>query len=313
MFFVRFFFYHIAIIVCLSIVVLCYNNKKSEVHGMAIKLVVTDLDRTLLRNDGSISQKTRDVFYRLKQRGVKCVIATGRSAVEADYSVKAALADEYIITYTGARVTNIRTGEVVYDRFLEESTVIDILDMLREYAGIFCIVYASGRTLVLPGSFENTVHLTKHTEFFDAAKSQLAFEGDPVQYINDTHIKVNKIFLMNLSNDRLDEIENRLGEMDGISTMRTMPPGIDIVAQGVDKGRAVEALAQHLGLKNSEVMIFGDSENDASMFERGFFKVAVSNATPDIILKSDYITLSNNEDGVAVALEKLLLKDAPRS
>ena len=276
---------------------------------MAIKLVVTDLDRTLLRDDGSISDATREVFARVKAAGVKCVIATGRSAVEAEYSIKATGADEFIINYTGARVSDLKNGEVVYERFLDEEMVIRILDKLRGYAGIFCIVYASGRTLVLPGSFENTAHFTKNKEFFDAARSQLAFEGDPVEYIRRTHIKVNKVFFMNLPIEQIEELEIWLNGLGGLDIMRTMPLGLDIVSEGVNKGRAVTALARYLGFRDDEVMILGDSDNDEAMFDGGFFKVAMENASPAILAKCDCVTKSNNDEGVAYALRKYVLKE----
>ena len=273
-----------------------------------IKLVVTDLDRTLLRDDGSISEHTSKVFKRVEDKGINCVIATGRSLVEAQYAIDKINANRYIITYTGANVIDMRSDLSIYEQFLDEGTAIEILKILSEYKEIFCIVYASGRTLVLPGSFENMEGDTDHSEFFISAKKQLIDTADPIEYIKNSHIGVNKIFLMNLSEKKIQEVMNRIKcTMSGVDMMITNPLGIDFMKKGVNKGKGLNALINHLGLKREEVMIFGDSGNDIDMFQEGFFKVAVSNATPQIIEASDYVTRSNNEDGVALALEKFLL------
>ncbi len=274
---------------------------------MQIKLVVTDLDGTLLRKDGTISQHTSDVMKNLKAAGKRCVIATGRSPVEAEYSLKMTGADEYMINYTGAQVTNLKTGEIIFEEFFEEESVIKLLEMLRAYKGIFCLAYCSGRTLVLPGSFENVGELADKYEFFIAARKQLIETDDMISYIKDTHIKVNKIFIMNLPEMDIDDISRKLDEMGGVEYMKTMPLGLDIMKAGVNKGGALLALTEHLGLKREEVMIIGDSDNDKAMYQEGFFKVAVENAFDGIKELSDYITRSNNDDGVAYAIEQLVL------
>ncbi len=273
-----------------------------------IRLVVTDLDRTLLRDDGSISDHTAQIFKKVKEKGILVAIATGRSAVEAEYAVNRINADRYIITYTGAKVLDMAENSSIYEQFLEEKTAVKLLRLLSEYERIFCIVYASGRTLVLPGSFESMKDKTDHAEFFASAKKQLIDVSDPIQYIEQTHIGVNKIFVMNLPEEKIDEIWKRTVEdTDDVDMMITSPLGIDFLKKGVNKGKGLNALISHLGIRRDEVMIFGDSGNDLDMFQEGFFKVAVKNASPQIIARADYVTRTNNDDGVAYALEKLIL------
>lgn len=274
---------------------------------MSIKLVVTDLDRTLLRDDGTISLHTAKVMAELKKQGKRCVIATGRSPVEAEYSLKMIGADEYMINYTGAQVVDLKTDEVLFEQFIQEDILLELLDILKKYDNIFCLAYCSGKTLVLPGSFDNVGELSESHEFFISAKKQLIDCDDMISYIKDTHIKVNKLFIMNLPPCDIDNISKILDDISEVEYMRTMPLGLDIMKSGIDKGTALIRLTEHLGLRRDEVMILGDSENDRGMYLDGFFKVAVENAFEDIKKLADFITLSNNDDGVAYAVEKFVL------
>ena len=275
---------------------------------MSIKLIATDLDKTLLHDDGTISERTRKVFLEAKEKGVLSVIATGRSVVESSYALNRIEADKYMIIYSGACVMDLKNSKPVYEEFINEESALKILSVLENYRGrAFSLVYTSGKTLVIPGSFERFSDDVDHKEFFDAARAQLICEEDPVKYIKEHHIGVNKIFFMGVPMKDIENINNSLKTLNDIESMLTRPLGMDYVKRGANKGAALISLTEYLGLKREEVMVLGDSGNDLSMFTDGFFKVAVRNAMPEILSRADYITASNNDDGVAAAIEKLVL------
>lgn len=98
-----------------------------------------------------------------------------------------------------------------------------------------------------------------------------------------------------------------LERIEGAEISCNTPRYVELTARNCDKGSGLKLLMEHLGLDDRQVMVIGDSDNDRSMFTPGRTRVAVRNAEPEIRALADYITLDHDEDGVAYALETLLL------
>ena len=102
----------------------------------------------------------------------------------------------------------------------------------------------------------------------------------------------------------LDDFKKPFG--DELSIYRSAPFFVEIMAQGIDKAASLDRLVKHMGIKREEVMAFGDGYNDLSMIEYAGMGVSMANGVDEVKENADFVTLSNDEDGIAYALEKLL-------
>ena len=103
------------------------------------------------------------------------------------------------------------------------------------------------------------------------------------------------------------QVREALSELEGIAVTSSMPNNLEINGEGASKGNAILLLARYLGLFPSQTMAFGDGENDLSMMELAGIGVAMDNGNPALKKKADFIARSNEEDGVARVIEKLIL------
>ena len=106
------------------------------------------------------------------------------------------------------------------------------------------------------------------------------------------------------------EIRERLSEeFPGYAVVKGIPTNLEITVGGATKGNAILHLGELLGIKREEIMVCGDSQNDMEMIKAAGLGVAMGNAAPEVKEAADYITLTNEEDGVAAAIEKFVLSD----
>ncbi len=269
-----------------------------------IKLVAVDLDDTLLRDDLTISEHTQEILRRVRESGVVVTISTGRMLPSARPYAEQLGFDVPIITYQGALVKSVFSGEVIYECPLNE----DVARLVIQYGrkkGIHVNFYLEDKLYV-----ERVTPVGEHYE-------RLA--GVPFTRVSDLEelleaglpyklLLIQEEQLIGQSLQELREILQKEG-LDAHLT-KSKPTYLEVNHPKATKGTALEKLADWLGVSREEVMACGDSYNDLEMLEFAGCSVAVANAHPEVRSKAKYITASNNEDGVAQALEKLVLRRA---
>jgi Cof subfamily protein (haloacid dehalogenase superfamily) len=114
---------------------------------------------------------------------------------------------------------------------------------------------------------------------------------------------------MNDNEDKLKEIRDELKEIDDIELASSSRHNIEITRKGVSKGRAVEVLGSYYNIKREEIVAIGDSENDLTMIEYAGLGIAMGNAIDVVKVKADYITDTNNNDGVVKAINKFIVNN----
>ena len=272
-----------------------------------IKLVAVDLDDTLLRDDLTISEHTQEILRRVRESGVVVTISTGRMLPSARPYAEQLGFDVPIITYQGALVKSVFSGEVIYECPLNE----DVARLVIQYGrkkGIHVNFYLEDKLYV-----ERVTPVGEHYE-------RLA--GVPFTRVSDLEelleaglpyklLLIQEEQLIGQSLQELREILQKEG-LDAHLT-KSKPTYLEVNHPKATKGTALEKLADWLGVSREEVMACGDSYNDLEMLEFAGCSVAVANAHPEVRSKAKYITASNNEDGVAQALEKLVLRSAETS
>lgn len=272
-----------------------------------IKLIALDLDGTTLNSQGNISTFTRDTLLKLQDYGVHIVISTGRSFNSLPDSIKTISSIEYAITSNGAHINMLSTGKSIYEDYLNLSTVNDV-DRLSKMVNTEIEVFVGGQAYIDKRYYE---FIRKNGSEFRNAEYVL-WSRKPIENINN--------FLL----DRKDEIENVnfcfysieekekvrpiLEKIHDATITSSFKNNIEVGGKNTSKKTALTVILKKLGLTRENLMAFGDAPNDIKMLEYAKIGVAVANAWGDTAKHADYITLSNDEDGVAHAINKLIFQ-----
>ena len=251
---------------------------------MKYKLIVLDLDGTLTNSKKEISSRNRETLIRIQEQGIRLVLASGRPT----YGI-VPLANElrmnefggFILSYNGGEIINWETKEMMYENVLPN----EVVPVLYECA--------------------RTNHLSILT--YDGAEIVTENSQDPyVQkeaFLNKMAIRETNDFLTDITLPVESELCIRL--QGKINVFRSEPYFLELVPQGIDKALSLSVLLENIGMTREEVIAIGDGYNDLSMIKFAGMGIAMGNAQEPVKKAADYITLTNDEDGVAEAIERI--------
>lgn len=266
---------------------------------MAVRLVATDLDGTLLRGDGTISERTRSVLARARDAGIAVVLVTARPPRTVRQLVRALDVTGLAICLNGAVVYDLDRDVVVRQSPLRAEVVAQLVDALRAAApGVrFALMYGE-RWGWEPAyaALDPEVRTWCGTDGIEGDALALC-AAEPVSKLIVRHPELSAAELLPIARDVAGEVAH---------ATHSGAPFVEISAADVHKAWALEALCDELGIPASGVVAFGDMPNDLPMLRWAGYAVAVANAHPEVLAVADAVTLSNEEDGVAVVLERLL-------
>ncbi|MCK8059171.1 MULTISPECIES: sugar-phosphatase [unclassified Fusibacter] len=264
------------------------------------QLIALDMDGTLLNEDKNISKMTLDAIEALKAIGKKVVLATGRPLHGIKrYIDELDLLDEhdYVVTYNGALVQSTKGDHVLLDVPLD-------LDAFKE---LFALSQELG--VHIHALTENSVITPKNNAYteIESQINQIPIIEMPVGEVSENTLIVKVMFV-----DKPEILEDAISRLpqwvkDKYTVVRSAPFFLEFLDPRVNKGAGVHAIATKLGLKQSQVICVGDQGNDLAMIEYAQLGVAMKNATDDLKAAADYVTLSNEEDGVAHVIRKFML------
>ncbi|MBO7452457.1 MAG: HAD family phosphatase [Clostridiales bacterium] len=252
-----------------------------------MKMILTDLDHTLLRQDGSISDNTIDTIDECRSKGIIFAIATARYWIGAERYIDQ-LKPDYEITTDGTLIHS-KDGCIYSSEFSESDTdliVRSILNVVPEAE----ITVAHGKTV-----YWNSKHI---------AESEKLHKAVYYDYSMPLGVKGNKIVAElpdeNIARDIASKIGCKLQCYRGEKWYSFLP-------KGSGKITAIEEMIRLSGIRKEDIVAFGDDDNDIEMLRMCGKGVAVANAVPEVLRTADDITLSNDEDGVAKWLRRNLL------
>lgn len=270
------------------------NNIKNK----EIQLLAIDLDDTLMRDDNTISPRTIQAVQQAQAKGLHIVIATGRMFQSTWPVAKTlGLGDVPLIIYSGGAVQSAETGTMLYENPLSATICEEVVSLAKTHDW-YIQVY-----------IDDTLFINERTKWTDlyekssGAKAEAI--GQKLYTVKGTPLKV----LMIDTKDKLDCATELLTQKLGptINVMRSKETYLEIMAPGSSKGLALQAMTKQLGLDMSQVMAFGNSQNDVDMLEMAGVSVAVANAEPNIKDIAQIIGDTNNDDGVAKIIEEYIL------
>lgn len=266
------------------------------------KLLVLDLDGTLTNKKKEITPHTLQVLKKAQQEGLKIVLASGRPTygiVPLAEQLELKHFGGYIMAFNGGLILDCATGETIYQNFLDPS--------------VYPYLYEKGNTK----DFKILSYKDEYIVSEDIANEYVAYEA-----------RLNKMPLMQVENfldvitfpepkclivgdpEILKDLELEMREklQHCMSVYRSEPFFLELLPLGIDKAKCLEKLLERMQMDRKNVMACGDGFNDLSMIEFAGLGVAMANAQQVVKNAADYITLSNEEDGVAAVMEKFYFK-----
>ena len=271
-----------------------------------IKLVAIDLDGTLLTSDKKVTENTINTLQKVVEQGVIVVIATGRPLLGLDTVIQKVPRSPYLLTTNGARIVNTQTGEVILEKLIPHEVVLDIFEVLRKYDCVKEIFY-KGQGYVDAEEFERIHLYHMKPEMIDYFQKTRKPTPHLMDYIKQTKGNADKAQAIFRDMKVREQVWKALDDLKTLNLADSLHYNIEINAKGVEKGSSLEVLANRLGLLPEEVMAIGDGANDVRMLEVAGRGVAMGNAKEEIQRVADVVTASNDEDGVAKALEQYVL------
>ncbi len=275
---------------------------------MDIKLIAIDLDGTLLRSDRSLSEENRLAIKAAKEAGIKIVLCTGRPLRSMMHLLEEAdLLDEedIAITYNGGLIQKTKSGEIVNQITFNREQSLDIYDL--------------GQQLNLPINFIDLDYVYEPpypegresqylaTNRYVPKENALKFVQLDIDKVPDP-FTINKIVVCR-PGEEIDAAIPLIPDAyhEKYNIYKSQPFILEILPQHVDKGYSMRVLGEMLGLDKSQIMGIGDQENDLSLVENAGFGVAMDNAIDRVKEAADYITKSNDDNGVAHVIYKFAL------
>lgn len=267
-----------------------------------IKLVAIDLDGTLLTGDKGISERNKIALAKAKAAGVKIVICTGRPLKAIStflQELNLEEAGDYSITFNGGLVQKNDTGEIMEKKVMTTQDVHDLYE-LGQMLDLPIDTISDGDVYQLPSA-------PKRESLYSVLNNLLKFYPATIDEITDERLynKVVVAYDANYLDQQIAKIPQSFYERYEI--IKTRDTLLEFMPKGVTKAYGISLLAKDLGIEQAEVMAIGDEENDLPMIEYAGVGVAMGNAVPMVKEAADVVVKSNEEDGVAEAVERFIL------
>ncbi len=273
-----------------------------------IKLVALDLDGTTFNSEKVITERTREAIAAAIKKGVIVMPATGRQKTGLPESFTSIPGVRYALTSNGGAVVDLWEDSIIYADFIPYKTACRIIDHLIQIDALIEF-YHDGKSYADRKSYNRALHVYKN--FPDWFKEYIKVSRIPVDDLRERvysgKFNIEKMLAsfddMILRQQLFDEMHNdpELSVVFGNSF------NVEITAATANKGHSLLKLAGKLEIMPEQIMVCGDTMNDRTMFEAAGLAVAMGNADEEIKAMADDVTLSNDEDGVAAAIEKWVL------
>lgn len=257
-----------------------------------IKLVITDMDGTLLNDKKEVPTEIYDLILKLKERGVTFAAASGRQYFNLIDSFEPIKEEIYYIAENGAYI--LKGSEELSISELPKPLIEKLLDVADKIPEVYPILCGKGKAYVTSDEERVITQVRKYYTRYEV--------------IDDLHkvdSEIFKIAFLDFINSEKNVYPHYQDFTDQLQISVSAQEWMDIMVKGVNKGEAVKKLQQLLGVKKSETMIFGDFLNDYEMMQEGEYSYAMANAHPMLKEVCNYECPSNNDNGVVETIKKV--------
>ncbi|MEG0275700.1 MAG: Cof-type HAD-IIB family hydrolase [Coprobacillus sp.] len=276
---------------------------------MGKKVIIMDVDGTLTNSQKIVTPKTKEALLKAEKAGAILILASGRPTSGLLDIAKELEMDKHhglLVSYNGSKVIDCETNEVLFNQALSVEEGKAVLEHMKKFDKVRPMI-DKGEYMYVNNVYDNMIQFNSAP--FDViqyesrgGKFKLCEMDDLAEFVD---FELNKI-LTTSDPEYLQEHHKEMMEpfVGKLSCMFTGPFYFEFTAQGIDKAKALDTVLIPMGYKKEDMIAYGDGHNDASMVKYAGTGVAMANAVQDLKDIADDITLSNDEDGIAVSLYK---------
>jgi len=259
------------------------------------RLVATDLDGTLLRDDKTISTRTIAALRRVREAGIALVLVTGRPPRRLKIVARELDVTGLAICCNGAIVYDLAADAIVEHNTLASAVARQLVVALREAAPGVCFAIERGLVFGHESAYVYSGQIAEDEPPLSADAHVLCAEAVTKLIVRHPELPLDDLLRI-----------SRVVAGERAAVTYSGAPFVEISAAGITKASALAGLCDRLGIAASQVIAFGDMPNDLPMLAWAGHSVAVANAHPDVLAAVDEVTAANEDDGVAIVLERLI-------
>lgn len=267
---------------------------------MHYKLIAMDLDGTLNNDQKIITEKTKTALMAAQKKGIRLALASARPSPGLFKERDILHLREHggiLMSYNGGRIVDAATGDVLFETSMDLNETKQVLRQLESLPV----------TPILDDGVQ--FYVTDKNGFkvdYECRNNNMVCSEVPnlAEFLNFAPIKI----LMSVEPNTLPAVQQKIADFlpDTLTVVQTAAFYLEVIPKRINKGQGIRDICKVLGISPAEVISFGDAANDIPMLEVAGMGIAMGNAADPVKTAANMVTLSNNEDGIAAALEKLI-------
>ncbi|WP_024615810.1 Cof-type HAD-IIB family hydrolase [Clostridium sp. Ade.TY] len=273
------------------------------------KLVCIDMDGTLLNKNHLVSEENKETLKKATELGVNIAISTGRVFASARIYANITGIKAPLICSNGSYVREKDNDLVIFKSVLDETALNSIYDIVKKhkFLAYFDTPYGIISDSKIP---DDDSHRIMNEWVDDEDKIKFYEFSDFKEAFNIYKDDILKVIIIETENSsKIYDVKEEINKINkGADIVYSWSGCVEIMAKGTSKGNAVKCIAKRLNIKKEEIMCIGDSGNDLSMFKESGLAVVMGNASDDIKRYADYVTDTNENNGVSKAIKKFILE-----
>ena len=267
---------------------------------MGYKLIAMDLDGTLNNDQKVITKKTKAALMAAQRKGIRLALASARPSPGLFKERDILRLQDHkgiLMSYNGGRIVDAETGKVLFETSMDLEETKQVLRKLEDLP-VTPILDDGVQFYVTDKNGYKVDYECKNNNMLCSEVGNLA------DFLTFAPIKI----LMSVQPEELAEVQKQIADFlpESLTVVQTAAFYLEVIPRIINKGQGIRDICKVLGIEPTEVVSFGDAANDIPMLEAAGMGVAMGNAQQAVKQAADMVTLSNNEDGIAAALEKLL-------
>lgn len=288
------------------------------------KLITVDLDGTLLNKYGEVSEYTKNIIKKVTDQGILVVLASGRISESVLTIAKEIGANKYYISGNGSVLYDMQKKEIIYEKYLSKEKVLELIE-LCEKNSIYYNIYTESSVIAKSLNYNVAFYNYENTKKSSDKKTEINIVDDVYNYIKT--LNTNKFLKMTICDENkivFSSILRKVKDIPDIDVlevshmskkkikMGTKEVSVgyyytEVSSKNVDKWYAIEEIMKKENIAKEEVISFGDNNNDILMIKNAGLGIAMGHSNEQEKKVAKFVTQTNDEDGVAKALENIIL------
>lgn len=272
---------------------------------MKYKLVVLDMDGTLLNSYRKISEENKKAISRLQNSGIKVAIATGRIFTSAIFYARLLGIEAPIIACNGAIIKDGHNNKTLDIKPINKDNMLKIIEVFQKHK-VYFHMYDEENIYVEKSKFNSNIYKNWNEDQSKKHKVHVEKMEDALDYFKTNNLNVLKMMAVDDDNNKMNSIREELKRIKNITIDKSWYNNLEVMNKAVSKGNGIKMLSEIYNINSEDIIAFGDNYNDLSMKDSVGIFVAMGNGEKYVKEQADYVTTSNDEHGVARGIENLI-------